>query len=80
MCVFVDAFIEGKNDFRMLSFLKSVEEEVLLKTDSHIDGAHWHNEACKWLRLRHQVYRTELKNLMERDSSNSTLKTGHRMF
>jgi hypothetical protein len=24
------------------------------------------NEACKWLRLKHQVYGTELKNLVER--------------
>jgi putative transposase len=30
------------------------------------DGALWYNEACKWLRLKHQVYSTELKNLMER--------------
>lgn len=30
------------------------------------DGARWYNDACKWLRLQHQVYGTELKNLMER--------------
>ena len=30
------------------------------------DGALWYNDACKWLRLQHQVYGTELKNLMER--------------
>lgn len=30
------------------------------------DGAKWYNDACKWLRLTHQVYGTELKNLMER--------------
>lgn len=30
------------------------------------DGALWYNDACKWLRLKHQVYGTELKNLMER--------------
>ena len=24
------------------------------------------NDACKWLRLNHQVYGSELKNLMER--------------
>jgi putative transposase len=30
------------------------------------DGAQWYNNACKWLRLQHQVYGTELKNLMER--------------
>ena len=32
----------------------------------HTDGAHWYNDACKWLRLRHHVYGTELKNVMER--------------
>ena len=30
------------------------------------DGAHWYNDACKWLRLQHKVYGTELKNIMER--------------
>jgi putative transposase len=30
------------------------------------DGARWYNDACKWLRLPHQVYGTELKNIMER--------------
>jgi putative transposase len=30
------------------------------------DGARWYNDACKWLRLKHHVYGTEMKNLMER--------------
>ena len=30
------------------------------------DGAHWYNDACRWLRLEHHVYTTERKNLMER--------------
>lgn len=30
------------------------------------DGALWYDTACRWLRLKHQVYGTELKNLMER--------------
>lgn len=30
------------------------------------DGAKWYNDACKWLRLKHKVYGTELKNVMER--------------
>ena len=30
------------------------------------DGAHWYNDACKWLRLKHHVYGAELKNVMER--------------
>jgi putative transposase len=31
------------------------------------DGAHWYDDACKWLRLKHIVYETGMmKNLMER--------------
>jgi putative transposase len=30
------------------------------------DGARWYNYACRWLRLQHRVYGTDLKNLMER--------------
>jgi putative transposase len=30
------------------------------------DGALWYDDSCRWLRLKHQVYGTELKNLMER--------------
>jgi putative transposase len=33
------------------------------------DGARWYDDdddACKWLRLKHQVYGTELENVMER--------------
>src|SRR5688572_29281290 len=31
------------------------------------DGAHWYNDACRWLRFRpSRVYGTELKNIMER--------------
>ena len=30
------------------------------------DGAYWYNTACRWLRLSHQMYGTELKNIMER--------------
>src|SRR5574338_558507 len=29
------------------------------------DGAQWYNDACRWLRLKHIVYGTELKNIME---------------
>jgi putative transposase len=30
------------------------------------DGARWYNDACKWLRLKHNVYDIYLKNIMER--------------
>ena len=28
------------------------------------DGAHWYNTACRWLNLPHQMYATEMKNMM----------------
>lgn len=30
------------------------------------DGAPWYNDACRWLRLKHQIYGIEMKNVMER--------------
>ena len=36
------------------------------KEPIHTDGAHWYNHACKWLRLKHRVYGTEMKNMIER--------------
>ena len=33
----------------------------------YTDGAYWYdNDACKWLRLKHIIYKTDLKNIMER--------------
>ena len=33
----------------------------------YTDGAHWYKAAaCKWLRLKHIIYGTELKNIIER--------------
>ena len=32
----------------------------------YTDGTRWYDDACKWLRLKHHVYDTGLKNLMER--------------
>lgn len=53
----------------MLSILQIVTEEIWQKSHIHTDGARWYiyMDACKWwLRLKHQVYATELKNIMER--------------
>jgi hypothetical protein len=33
---------------------------------TQIELDRWYNDACKWLMLRHQIYDTRLKNLMER--------------
>src|SRR5437763_17084397 len=32
----------------------------------YTDGAHWYTDACRWLRLKHIFYGTQLKNIMER--------------
>ena len=37
-----------------------------METYLYTDGAHWYNDACKWLKLKHIVYETGMKNLMER--------------
>jgi len=31
----------------------------------YTDGAYWYKETCRWSRLTHIVYGTELKNIME---------------
>lgn len=45
-------------------FFKQLRNRYCGKT-IYIDGADWYGQACKWLRLPHQVYGVELKNLME---------------
>ncbi len=53
----------------MLSILQIVTEEIWQKSHIHTDGVldGIYMDACKWwLRLKHQVYATELKNIMER--------------
>jgi putative transposase len=32
----------------------------------YTDGAHYYNQVCRWLRIRHHVYDQEDKNVMER--------------
>jgi putative transposase len=47
-------------------FFKQLRTRYGSRKPIHNDGAHWYNDACKWLRLKHHVYGTELKNVMER--------------
>ena len=49
----------------MLSILQRIKKEIWQKT-IFADGARWYKAAGKWLRLKHQAYSTELKNVMER--------------
>ena len=47
-------------------FFKQLRTRYGNRKPIHTDGAHWYNDACKWLRLKHHVYGAELKNVMER--------------
>jgi transposase-like protein len=47
-------------------FFKQLQRRYCRRKPVFTDGAHWYNDACRWLRLTHQVYGIELKNLMER--------------
>ena len=40
------------------------------------DGARWYKDACKRLRLKHQVYGAELKNIMQRFIHSKEKKIG----
>jgi transposase-like protein len=50
----------------MLPLFKQLRTRYGRRKPIHTDGAHWYNDACKWLRLKHHVYGAELKNVMER--------------
>ena len=54
--------------FVCYQFFKSLRKKFgrrkAIFTDGALDGIYM--DACKWLRLKHQVYATELKNIMER--------------
>jgi putative transposase len=41
--------------FVCYQFLKQLRRRYGLKP-IHTDGAHWYNDACKWLRLKHYIY------------------------
>ena len=61
-----DAYIKRKDYFCICyQFFKSLRKKFGRKA-IFTDGARWYMDACKWLRLKHQVYATELKNIMER--------------
>jgi transposase-like protein len=51
--------------FICYQFFKQIREKYG-KKPIYTDGVQWYIDACKWLRLKHIVYGTELKNIMER--------------
>ncbi len=55
----------GRTIFVCYQFFKQLRNRYGRKP-IFTDGAQWYDDACKWLRLQHHVYGTELKNIMER--------------
>jgi transposase-like protein len=56
-----------KTIFVCYQFFKQLRNRFGGRKPIYTDGALWYNTACRrWLRLKHDVYGTELKNLMER--------------
>jgi putative transposase len=47
-------------------FFKKLRDRYGGRKPIFTDDAHGYNDACRWLRLQHQVYGTELKNIMEK--------------
>lgn len=52
--------------FVCYQFFKQIRTRFGRKPIIYSDGAHWYNDACKWLRLKHIVYGIDLKNIIER--------------
>lgn len=52
--------------FVCYQFLRQLRNRYGTRKAIYTDGARWYDDACKWLRLKHQIYDTGLKNLMER--------------
>jgi putative transposase len=52
--------------FVCYKFFKQLRNRYGTRKPIFTDGARWYNDPCRWLRLEHRVYGTEMKNLMER--------------
>ena len=48
------------------NFIKRLKKLYGSKYTIYTDGAHYYNQACKWLRIKHIVYDSNGKNIMER--------------
>ena len=48
------------------NFIKRLKRLYGSKYTIYTDGAHYYNQACRWLRIRHVVYDDKDKNVMER--------------
>src|SRR5215211_7895921 len=52
--------------FVCYQFFKQIRTRYGGNKSIYTDGALWYNEACRWLRLKHIIYGTNFKNIMER--------------
>jgi putative transposase len=52
--------------FVCYQFLRQLRNRYGTRKPIYTDGARWYDDACKWLRLKYQIYDTGLKNLMEK--------------
>lgn len=52
--------------FVCYQFFKQIRTKFGRRKPIYTDGSYWYNDACKWLRLKHIIYGTELKNIIER--------------
>jgi putative transposase len=48
------------------NFIKRLKKLYGSKYTIYTDGAHYYNQACRWLRIKHIVYDSNGKNIMER--------------
>lgn len=67
--MYVDAYLSRERTIFVCYRFSSNNYSIGIWQEKPIftDGAQWYNnDACKWLRLQHRMYGTELKNLMER--------------
>ena len=62
---FAIPFVNRKKHFVCYQFFKQIRAKYGHKP-IHTDSAFWYNEACRWLGLKHIIYETKLKNIMER--------------
>jgi putative transposase len=62
-----DASFKRKDNFVCFQFFRQLRNRYGNRKIIYTDGSRWYkDDACKWLRLKHHVYDTGLKNLMER--------------
>jgi len=57
---------KDRTTLRCYYFIKRLRRLYGSKYTVYTDGAHYYNQACRWLRIKHVVYNQEDKNIIER--------------